>query len=62
MTLPKKYGCEVKFGVHQGLVLSSLLFIIVKEALSSEFCVWLPLELFYEYDLCLLAETEEIEW
>ena len=30
-------GFEVKVGVHQGSVLSSLLFIIVTKALSSEF-------------------------
>ena len=29
--------CEVKVGVHQGSVLSQLLFIIVLEALSREF-------------------------
>lgn len=52
-------GFEVKVGVHQGSVLSPLLFIIVMEALSSEFRVGLPWELFYADDLCLLAETEE---
>jgi len=36
-----------------------LLFIIVLEALSSEFRVGLPWELFYADDLCLIAETEE---
>jgi hypothetical protein len=29
------------------------------EALSSEFCIGLPCELFYTDDLCLLVETEE---
>ena len=52
-------GFEVKVGVHRGSVLSPLLFIIVMEALSSEFRVGLPWELFYADDLCLLAETEE---
>lgn len=52
-------GFEVKVGVHQGSVLSPLLFIIVLEALSKEFCVGLPWELFYADDLCLIAETEE---
>ena len=52
-------GFEVKVGVHQGSVLSPLLFIIVMEALSSEFHVGLPWELFCADDLCLLAETEE---
>jgi hypothetical protein len=50
---------EVKVGVHQGSVLSPLLFIMVLEALSKEFCVGLPWELFYADDLCLIAETEE---
>ena len=40
-------------------MLSPLLFIIVMEALSSEFRVVLPWGLFYADDLCLLAETEE---
>ena len=40
-------GFEVKVGVHQRSVLSPLLFIIVLEALSSEFRVGLPWELFY---------------
>jgi hypothetical protein len=49
---------EVKVGVHQGSVLSPLLFIMVLEALSKEFCVGVPWELFYADDLCLIAETE----
>jgi len=49
---------EVKVGLHQGSVLSPLLFIIVLEALSSEFRTGLPWELFYADDLCLIAETE----
>jgi hypothetical protein len=52
-------GFEVKVGVHQGLVLSPLLFIIVMEALSGEFHVGLPWELFYADDFCLLAATKE---
>ena len=35
---------EVKVGVHQGSVLSPLLFIIVLEALSREFCSGVPWE------------------
>ena len=35
---------EVKVGVHQGLVLSPLLFIIVLEALSREFRSGVPYE------------------
>ena len=47
---------EVKVGVHQGSVLSPLLFIIVLEALSHEFHVRCPWEMLYEG---LLAETFE---
>ena len=50
---------EVKVGVHQGSVLSPLLFIIVLEALSKEFVMGLPWELLYADDLCLIAETKE---
>ena len=49
----------VKVGVHQGSVLSPLLFIIVLEALSQNFRVGLPWELLYADDLVLMAETEE---
>jgi len=52
-------GFEVKVGLHQGSVLSPLLFIIVLEALSREFRAGLPWELLYADDLCLIAETEE---
>jgi hypothetical protein len=38
---------EVKVGVHQGSVLSPLLFIIVLEALSQKFRGGLPMELLY---------------
>ena len=50
---------EEKVGVHQGSVLSPLRFIIVLEALSKEFRVFLPWELFYADVLCLIAETEK---
>ena len=50
---------SVKVGVHQGSVLSPLLFIIVLEALSRELRVGLPMELLYADDLVLLAETED---
>ena len=43
----------VKVGVHQGLLLSPLLFIIVLEALSKKFRIGLPWELFYADDLAL---------
>ena len=49
----------VKVGVHQGSVLSPLLFIIVLEALSKKFRIGLPWELFYADNLALLAESEE---
>ena len=48
---------DVKVGVHQGSVLSPLLFIIVMEALSEEFRVGLPWELLYADDLALTAES-----
>ena len=49
----------VKVGVHQGSVLSLLLFIIVLEALSREFRTGAPWELLYADDLVVIAETEE---
>jgi len=42
---------EVKVGMHQGSVLSPLLFIIVTEAISREFRVALPWELLYADEL-----------
>ena len=50
---------EVKVGVHQGSILSSLLFTIVLEALSSVFREGLPWELLYADDLVVMAESEE---
>ena len=50
---------EVKVGMHQGLALSPLLFVIVMEAISREFRVALPWELLYADDLAVIAETEE---
>jgi Reverse transcriptase (RNA-dependent DNA polymerase) len=49
----------VKVGVHQGSVLSPLLFNIVLEALSMKFRQGLPWELLYADDLVLWAESEE---
>jgi hypothetical protein len=49
----------VKVGVHQGSVLSPLLFNIVLEALSREFREGLPWELLYADDLALMAESKE---
>ena len=54
----KTFG--VRVGVHQGSVLSPLLFIIVLEALSREFREGLPVELLYADDLVLVAESEEL--
>ena len=51
-------GFSVKVGVHQGSVLSPLLFIIVLEALSRTFREGLPMELLYADDLVLVAEAE----
>ena len=52
-------GFGVRVGVHQGSVLSPLLFIIVLEALSRGFRGGLPMELLYADDLVLLADSEE---
>ena len=52
-------GFEVKVGMHQGSALSSLLFVIVMEALSREFRVALPRELLYTDDLVVIAEIED---
>ena len=51
---------EVKVGVHQGSVLSPLIFIIVLEALSTEFCTSCPWELLYADDLVLIGETLDL--
>ena len=53
-------GFEVKVGVHQGSVLSPLLFIIVMEALSRTFRGGLPMELLYADDLVLIADSEDL--
>ena len=50
---------EVKVGVHQGSVLSPLLFIIVLEALSREFHTGVPCEDLYADDLVIIAESLE---
>jgi len=50
---------EVKVGVHQGSVLSPLLFTVVMEAISRHFRHGLPWELLYADDLALIAETEK---
>ena len=50
---------EVKVVVHQGSVLSPLLFIIVLEALSREFRSEVPWEDLYADDLVIIAESLE---
>ena len=50
---------EVKVLVHQGSVLSPLLFIIVLEALSREFGSGVPREDFYADDLVIITESLE---
>ncbi|XP_057312797.1 uncharacterized protein LOC130654265 [Hydractinia symbiolongicarpus] len=50
---------SVNVGVHQGSVLSPLLFILVLEALSMEFRTGCPWELLYADDLVLIAESME---
>ena len=59
-TIGKSFS--VKVGVHQGSVLSPLLFVIVMEALSKDFKAGLPYELLYADDLVLMAESiQELE-
>ena len=50
---------NVKVGLHQGSVLSPLLFLIVMEMISRELRAGLPLELLYTDDLILMADSEE---
>ena len=50
---------EVKVCVHQGSVLSPLLFIIVLEALSSKFRAGVPWEDLYAYGLVIIEHSME---
>ena len=50
---------EVGVGVHQGSVLSPLLFIIVLEALSRDLRMVVPWELFFADDLVIIATSLE---
>ena len=49
----------MKVSIHQGSVLSPLLFIIVLEALSREFCCGVSWEALYADDLVIIAESLE---
>ena len=49
----------MKVGVHQGSVLSQLLFVIVLEALSREFRCGVPWEDLYVDDLVITESLEE---
>ena len=50
---------RVKVGVHQGSVLSPLLFVVIMDALTLAFREGLPMELLYADDLILMAESRE---
>ena len=50
---------EVKVGVHQGSVLSPLLFIIVLEVMSREFQAGVPWEDLYADNLVIIADSLE---
>ena len=47
----------VKVGVHQGSVLSPLLFILVLEALSHDLETGVPRHLLYADDLAIMADS-----
>jgi hypothetical protein len=53
----KSVAFPMRVGLHQGPVVSPLLFIIVLEALSTE--TGLPWELLYADDLILIAQSED---
>ena len=52
-------GVQVGVGVHQGSVLSPLLFILVLEALSRQFHTCVPWELMHVDDLGVMADSLE---
>jgi len=50
---------NVKEGLHQGSVLSPLLFMIAMEIVTRELRAGLPLELLYADNLILMAESDK---
>ena len=50
---------DIRVGVYQGSVLSPLLFIIVLEAISSEFCTDFSWEMLYADNLVIVADSIE---
>ena len=50
---------EVKVGVHQGSVLTQLLFIIMLEAMSREFRAGVPWEFLYANGSVTIADSSE---
>ena len=53
------FVCEVRVGLHQGSVLSPLLFSAVMDVVSSDARSGLPSELLYANDLVIMAPTME---
>ena len=53
----KEFGVDV--GIHQGSVLSPLLFIIAIEAVSMRFRIGSPWELLYADDLVIISQKLE---
>ena len=64
MSVRGKEVFEVKVGVHQGSILSMLLFVIVREALSRKFRSGFPWEDLNADDLVIIAESLEecVRW
>ena len=54
-----QYSKEFRVRVHQGSVLSPMLFILVLEALSRQFRTGVPWELLYADDLAVMADSLE---